>query len=72
MPVALQCFDRYVNARLDWGTEAMQLRVAKAAYNAGCDAHWLDAAWFEGGFPNGVGNWFCPPAAVPQRAQAAE
>ena len=61
LPVALQCFDRYVGTQPDWGTEAMQLRVAKAASDAGCDMHWLDAAWFEGGFPNGVGNWFCPP-----------
>ena len=24
----------------------------------GCDTLWLDAGWFEGDFPNGVGNWF--------------
>src|ERR1019366_8571932 len=54
LPVALQCFDRYVSKQPDWGTEAAQLRVAKAAFNTGCDAHWLDAAWFEGGFPNGL------------------
>jgi alpha-galactosidase len=65
LPVALQCFDRYVSKQPDWGTEAAQLRVAKAAFNAGCDTHWLDAAWFEGGFPNGVGNWFCPPQRFP-------
>ena len=65
LPVALQCFDRYVSAKPDWGTEAAQIRVAKAAFNAGCDTHWLDAAWFEGGFPNGVGNWFCPPQRFP-------
>lgn len=66
MPDALQCFDRYVGKLPDWGTEAVQLRVAKAAYNAGCDMHWLDAAWFEGGFPNGVGNWFCPTERFPR------
>jgi alpha-galactosidase len=65
LPVALQCFDRYVSKQPDWGTDAAQLRVAKAAFNTGCDAHWLDAAWFEGGFPNGVGNWFCPPQRFP-------
>ncbi len=65
LPVALQCFDRYVGTRPDWGTEAAQLRVARAASDTGCDAHWLDAAWFEGGFPNGVGNWFCPPQRFP-------
>jgi alpha-galactosidase len=66
LPLALQCFDRYASKVPDWGTEAVQLRVAKAAYNAGCDADWLDAAWFEGGFPNGVGNWFCPTERFPK------
>ncbi len=65
LPIALQCYDRYNATRPDWGTEATQIRVVKDAYNAGCDAHWLDAAWFEGGFPNGVGNWFCPPGRFP-------
>jgi alpha-galactosidase len=65
LPVALQCFDRYVGSQPDWGTEAAQVRVAKAAFNAGCDTLWLDAAWFEGGFPNGVGNWFCPTQRFP-------
>jgi alpha-galactosidase len=65
LPVALQCYDRYVGTRSDWGTEAAQLHAAKAAFNAGCDTLWLDAAWFEGGFPNGVGNWFCPTQRFP-------
>jgi alpha-galactosidase len=65
MPIALQCFDRYVGTQPDWGTEATQVRVAKAAYNTGCDMDWLDAAWFEGGFPNGVGNWYCPAGRFP-------
>ena len=66
LPIALQCFDRYASKLPDWGTEAGQLRAARAAYNAGCDMHWLDAAWFEGGFPNGVGNWFCPSERFPR------
>jgi len=66
LPIALQCFDRYVGTRPDWGTESCQLQAAKAAHDLGCDAHWLDAAWFEGGFPNGVGNWFCPPQRFPK------
>jgi alpha-galactosidase len=65
LPVALQCFDRYVSARPDWGTEATQLLAASKAHQVGCDTHWLDAAWFEGGFPNGVGNWFCLPRQFP-------
>jgi len=64
-PIALQCYDRYVGARPDWGTEAAQLQVCEAARKAGCDTHWLDAAWFLGGFPNGVGNWFCPSNQFP-------
>ncbi len=66
LPIALQCFDRYVSKLPDWGTEATQVRAARAAYNIGCDTHWLDAAWFEGGFPNGVGNWVCPPQRFPR------
>ncbi len=65
LPIALQCFDRYIGSRPDWGTETCQLQTAKAAHDLGCDAHWLDAAWFEGGFPNGAGNWFCAPQRFP-------
>ena len=65
LPIALQCYDRYVSARRDWGTEAVQLQAARAARDIGCDTHWLDAAWFEGGFPDGVGNWFCPADRFP-------
>ena len=66
LPIALQCFDRYISKLPDWGTEAVQVRAARTAYNIGCDSHWLDAAWFEGGFPNGVGNWFCPTQRFPK------
>jgi alpha-galactosidase len=65
LPIALQCYDRYAKNVPDWGTEAVQLRVAKAAYNAGCSAYWLDAAWAEGGFRDGAGNWFCPSERFP-------
>jgi alpha-galactosidase len=43
--------------RPEWNTEAGQIAAAKIERDLGCDTHWLDAAWFEGGFPNGVGNW---------------
>jgi alpha-galactosidase len=66
LPVALQCYDRYSGTRPDWGTEAAQVGASKAARALGCDTHWLDAAWFEGGFPGGVGNWFCPPRQYPK------
>lgn len=66
LPIALQSFDRYVGSRPDWGTAGCQLQAAQAAHAVGCDTHWLDAAWFEGGFPNGVGNWFCPKERFPE------
>jgi len=66
LPIALQCYDRYNETRPDWGTETCQLRAAKAARDLGCDSHWLDAAWFQGGFPDGVGNWFCAPDRFPR------
>ena len=34
-----------------------QIAAAKIEREVGCDTHWLDAAWFEGDFPDGVGNW---------------
>jgi len=65
LPVAAQCFDRYSWTRPQWSTEAGQLHAVQATYDLGCDTHWFDAAWFEGGFPNGVGNWFCRPKSFP-------
>lgn len=64
VPVCLQTFDRY-NARPGWATEAGQLKAAETAHALGCDTYWLDAAWFPGNFPNGVGNWFAKPAEFP-------
>ena len=43
--------------RPEWNTEAGQIAAAKVTRRIGCDTHWLDAAWFDGGFPGGVGNW---------------
>ena len=65
VPVFWQGYDRY-NAHPTWPSEAGQLRAAAAARQAGCDFLWLDAAWFPGNFPNGVGNWFCKPAEFPR------
>jgi len=59
LPIALQCFDRYVGTSPKWSTEAGQFRAAQATRDIGCDTHWLDAAWFPNGFPEGAGNWFC-------------
>jgi len=63
-PFALQPFDRY-NSRPGWATESGQLTAVDIAHSIGCDTYWLDAAWFPGNFPNGVGNWFCKPEAFP-------
>ena len=30
------------------------------------DTYWLDAGWFEGGWPYGVGNWFAKREAFPR------
>lgn len=65
-PVALQTFDRYVWAVPEWATEAGQIAYAKAAHEVGADSVWLDAAWFPGGFPNGVGSWFARPEDFPR------
>lgn len=65
LPVASQCFDRYSGSRPEWSTEAGQINAIKATKELGCDTQWFDAAWFEGGFPNGVGNWFCKPQSFP-------
>jgi len=65
LPAALQCFDRYSWTRPEWATEAGQIGAAALAKEAGFDTLWLDAAWFEGGFPNGVGNWHYKPKEFP-------
>lgn len=67
MPTAFQCFDRYFYSRPvpAWSTEAGQLNEVKVAEQFGCDTHWLDAAWFPGRFPWGVGNLMHRPEAFP-------
>ncbi len=64
MPVFWQGFDRY-NRHPEWPTEAGQRHAAEVAARAGADFLWLDAAWFPGDFPNGVGNWTCKPKEFP-------
>jgi alpha-galactosidase len=66
LPIASQCFDRYVNTRPEWATESGQIHAAEFAHAMGFDTHWLDAAWFPGGFPNGVGTWTARPDAFPR------
>ncbi|HEY8666551.1 MAG TPA: glycoside hydrolase family 36 protein, partial [Tepidisphaeraceae bacterium] len=56
IPAFLQCFDRY-KGDATWSSEEGQIQQATAARDIGCEVSWLDAEWFPGGFPNGVGNW---------------
>jgi alpha-galactosidase len=64
-PLASQCFDRYSWTAPEWATEKGQIQAAEASAKLGCNTHWFDAAWFPGGFPDGVGNWTCKPEAFP-------
>jgi len=61
LPIAGQCFDRYWQTRRTWDTEAEQLNFIPLIHRGGCDTYWFDAAWFDKGFPNGVGNWYPRP-----------
>lgn len=62
-PVALSCFDRYYGSNYgNFRSEATQLRLAeKAEKLSNIDTFWLDACWFEKGFPDGVGNYSFEP-----------
>jgi len=48
-------------------TEQNQIALASRYIQLGADAEylWLDAGWFEGGWPNGVGNWFAKKDVFP-------
>ncbi len=65
MPISLACFDRYSWTVPEWATEKGQLEGIAVAADLGFDTYWFDAAWFPGGFPNGVGNWIPKPEAFP-------
>lgn len=58
VPIALQNFDRYVHNMPFWSTEEGQIKcVELAAKLEYFDSYWLDAGWFVGDFPLGVGNY---------------
>ena len=46
-------------------TEANQLEHIRALPALGAEAWWLDAGWFEGGWPRCVGSWVPNPAHFP-------
>ncbi|NLX05045.1 MAG: alpha-galactosidase [Phycisphaerae bacterium] len=47
------------------GNERTMLRSIPPAAELGIEAYWLDAYWFPGNFPYGVGNWFPRPKDFP-------
>jgi len=65
--IAAQTFNRWHGGtRPEWGRESGQIAAARIEREIGCDTHWFDAGWFEGYFPNGVGNWTCRPNDFPR------
>lgn len=48
-------------------TEKNQIVFAQTYQKMGLDieCYWVDAGWFEGGWPDGVGNWFSKKEAFP-------
>ncbi len=65
VPIAENNFDVY-HSHPTWPTEAGQLDFVGKVAQCGIDTYWLDAAWFEGNFPGGVGNWFAKPREFPR------
>jgi alpha-galactosidase len=64
LAVTAQTFNR-TGGRGFWASEAGQIAAARIERDLGCDTHWFDAGWFEGNFPDGVGNWFPKPKDFP-------
>lgn len=46
-------------------SEKNQLNLIEESSKAGIEAYWLDAGWFVGGWPNGVGTWDARPEGFP-------
>ena len=47
-------------------TEANQLAAIRSEALLGVECYWLDAGWFEGGWPTGVGSWTPRQDAFPR------
>ena len=54
-PVSQNCWFLYDEG--NGTTEENQLKHIRAMPELGIETYWLDAGWFEGGWPNGVGSW---------------
>jgi len=46
-------------------TQANQTALMSPLADAGVEGYWLDAGWFEGGWPNGAGSWVPKKDAFP-------
>src|SRR3989338_2971305 len=42
-----------------------RLRLPRRCKELGIEYYWLDAGWFEGGWPMGAGNWFVKKDGFP-------
>lgn len=57
--VPLACMDRrYGGEEANRATEQDQIEFGKRYAQIGVEYLWIDAGWFEGRWPSGVGNWF--------------
>ena len=57
--VPLACMDRrYGGEEANRATEENQIEFGKRYGQCGVEYLWIDAGWFEGRWPSGVGNWF--------------
>jgi alpha-galactosidase len=57
--VPLACMDRrYGGEEANRATEENQIEFGRRYAQCGVEYLWIDAGWFEGRWPNGVGNWF--------------
>ena len=65
LAISAQTFNR-TGRRGYWASEPGQLAAVELNRQLGCNSLWLDAGWFEGDFPNGVGNWIPKPKEFPQ------
>ncbi|MFA6563759.1 MAG: alpha-galactosidase [Verrucomicrobiia bacterium] len=51
-------------------TEQNQFEAMESMARIGVESYWLDAGWFEGGWPTGVGSWVPKAAAFPRGLKA--
>ncbi len=68
LPVAASSFFQYAEGNVaNGGTEEVEIAFARRLHelDLGVELYWIDAGWFVGDWPNGVGNWFPKPEAFP-------